>query len=88
MGEAPNRPVIHFETAAGKLRHEGAQGEVSLRDALPKKGGMRAHHKPPPVAAIFPAAALPVVRNRCDHFTTLEALMLSVRATKRPLSPA
>jgi hypothetical protein len=35
-----------------------------------------------------PGAALPVVRSRCDHFTTLEGLMLSAAATARMLSPA
>ena len=59
MNEGPDRPVVHFEAAASKLRHKGAQGEVSLRDALPKKGGMRAHHKPPPVAAHFPCRSAP-----------------------------
>jgi len=32
-------------------------------------------------------AALPVVRNRCDHFTTLAGLMLKAAATARTLSP-
>jgi hypothetical protein len=40
MNEGPDRPVVHFEAAASKLRHKGAQGEVSLRDSLPKKDGM------------------------------------------------
>jgi hypothetical protein len=34
------------------------------------------------------AAALPVARNRCDHFTTLATLTLKVDATLRQLSPA
>src|SRR6266478_3734150 len=34
------------------------------------------------------AAALPVARNRCDHFTTLATLTLKVLATARQLSPA
>jgi hypothetical protein len=34
------------------------------------------------------AAALPVARNCCDHFTTLATLTLKVAATFRQLSPA
>jgi hypothetical protein len=33
-------------------------------------------------------AALPVRRSRCDHFTTLDALMHKAAATARTLSPA
>jgi hypothetical protein len=34
------------------------------------------------------AAALPVVRKRCDHLTTLATLTLNVLAAARQLSPA
>ena len=34
------------------------------------------------------AAALPVARNRCDHFTTLATLTSNRFATDRQLSPA
>jgi hypothetical protein len=36
----------------------------------------------PPIAR---AAGLPVARNRCDHFTTLDTLTLKVAATARQL---
>jgi hypothetical protein len=34
------------------------------------------------------AAALPVARYLCDHFTTLATLTLNIFATARQLSPA
>jgi hypothetical protein len=57
MNEGPDRPVVHFEAAAGKLRYEGAQSEFSLRDAPPKKGGMLARKNAPPVAAHLPRSS-------------------------------
>jgi hypothetical protein len=54
MNEGPDRPVVHFEAAASKLRHKGAQGEVSLRDSPPKKDGMLTNKNARPVAAHLP----------------------------------
>src|SRR6202022_1576833 len=49
--ESPDRPVVHVEPVAGKLRHKPAQGEVPSRDPLPKKGGVLADQKPRPMSA-------------------------------------
>ena len=37
---------------------------------------------------IFPPAALPVSRSRCDQRTTLATLTVKIVATARTLSPA
>src|SRR5262249_20193192 len=50
--EGPNRPVVHFEASAGKLCHNGAQGEAALRDALPKKGGMLTNKNARPMRGV------------------------------------
>src|ERR1700730_15674649 len=49
--ESPDRPVVHVEPVARKLRHKPAQGEVPSRDPLPKKGGVLADQKPRPMSA-------------------------------------
>src|SRR5437660_1790875 len=56
MNEGPDRPVVHFEAAASKLRHKGAQGEVSLRDSPLKKDGMLTNKNARPVAAHLPCS--------------------------------
>ena len=38
-----------------------------------------------PLPLIARTAALPVARNRCDHFTTFDTLTLKVAATARQL---
>ena len=61
--------------AAARTPIGGFQGERQPEDSV----------RWPP---IFPAAALPVARNRRGHFTTLDGPRLSARATTRTLSPA
>jgi hypothetical protein len=60
MNEGPDRPVVHFEAAAGKLRHKGAQGEVSLPHSSPKKDGMLTNKNARPVSRpSFPQQGFP-----------------------------
>ena len=59
MNEAPNRSIVHLETAAGKFCYKTAQVEISLRDSLAEKGSMRANKKPRPVAAHLACRSAP-----------------------------
>jgi hypothetical protein len=86
--EVPDREVAHFDAAVGEFRPDCPQRKVRLlgqtRQQPLSLAGQRANGRRPPTLW---AAALPVARNRCDHFTTLATLTLKVAATARQLSP-
>src|SRR3979490_2401455 len=87
--EPPHRAVARRRAAPRQLRHHRSQRQVRLL------GGPRPHTPPlslfssscrqPP---ILYAAALPVARKRCDHFTTLATLTPNSAAVARHERPA
>ena len=88
MDEIPDRAIADGNAAFGEFRHEPAHGHLGLgRDPLhePARSPIRVQARWPP---IFPPAALPVLRSRCDQRTTLATLTVKIVATARTLSPA
>ena len=70
--------ALHFGVVVRGLFHPGAQPGRMLPGDLVR-------HLP---ADILPGAALPVVRLRCDHVTTLDGAILKAPAALRTVSPA
>src|SRR3974377_94477 len=57
--ESPNGSIVRLEATPGKLRHKGAQGEIPLRDPLPKKVSMLAGQKPRPMTTHLSCRSTP-----------------------------
>jgi hypothetical protein len=93
--EAPHRPVACRRTALGQLGHhrpqEPAPAQAGVRSGFSairansqlRSRGNRSGRQPP----IGLAAALPVDRQRCDHFTTLATLTPNSAAVARHERP-
>ena len=60
-------------------------GSAAIRSMSQPRSPIRVQARWPP---IFPPAALPVLRSRCDQRTTLATLTVKIVATARKLSPA
>src|SRR5580700_7665886 len=86
--EVPNREVAHLDAACRKLRPDRPQRQVGLLGQAGQKPFPLRSQRIGPPAADLAAAALPVARKRCDHFTTLATLTWKVAATARQLPPA
>jgi hypothetical protein len=71
-------------SSSTKARNVRSGAAASRAISHSRCGANRNPGRPP----IRLAAALPVARNRCDHFTTLATLTLNIFATARQLSPA
>ena len=88
MDEIPDRAIADGNAAFGEFRHEPAHGHLGLgRDPLHEPAPF-SNESAGPMAPIFPRAALPVLRSRCDQRTTLATLTVKIVATARTLSPA
>ena len=60
-------------------------GSAAIRSMSQPRSPIRVQARWPP---IFPPAALPVLRSRCDQRPTLATLTVKIVATARTLSPA
>ena len=85
--DPPDRAIARSPRRARQFRHQAPQRHVRRRreprqQPLPLR---RQRIAPPPPIGF--AAALPVARKRCDHFTTLATLTWKVLATSRQLAP-
>ena len=87
LEEAPDRVIAHPHPALGQLRRQCPQRQVRLsaiRASSQSRSFASAWGRRPPIGR---AAALPVARQRCDHFTALATLTSKRAAAARQLSP-
>ena len=88
MTELAERGVaVSYGTVWNFIHREGMsfKKKRAAGRARSPRSPMRVQARWPP---IFPPAALPVLRSRCDQRTTLATLTVKIVATARTLSPA